>query len=384
MDDSGKLQSPERRQFFKAVGKYGFTTAVVASGAGLLFSEKALAQTAKEENELKKAAEHKIVIASGFALGSGDIYPIMQVDYKKNLQYFTNGKIYVNLAPGGQLGAGADLCQKVQQNTVQIADNSLSNYSPFAPSVDIVNIPFWCGQNSNFVSLVTSKAWQEEVETRMAKRGLKAMWYPLIGPRTIALSKRFKKPARTPEEFKGVKFRIPESQLLQQYIKLASANPIPINWGETPSAIKTGVADGLDPAPQGLFAYGFADLLSWVTLVESVPDAHVWGANLEWFNGLPADVKKGVEQANDITFRQNLAKWPSTHAYSMSGLRKAGVQFYKPTEEEKGKWVEAAGPQRKEWDPYKEKLVGSLKTFDKLYEAAKTPPALWVPEVFTI
>src|SRR3546814_4093429 len=46
----------------------------------------------------------------------------------------------------------------------------------------------------------------------------------------------------------GLKVRVPGSKILQQYYRLAGANPTPVAWGETPTAIKQGVADALDPA----------------------------------------------------------------------------------------------------------------------------------------
>jgi hypothetical protein len=65
-------------------------------------------------------------------LGASRSYPIMQLDLKENIQNATNGKVYVKLAPGGQLGAGGALVQAVQGGTIQCAQHSLSNFAPFA------------------------------------------------------------------------------------------------------------------------------------------------------------------------------------------------------------------------------------------------------------
>ena len=62
-------QSAERRRFLETAGKFGFTTAVVAAAGGSLMSSEALAQTAKEESERKKAAKHTMTIATAYILG---------------------------------------------------------------------------------------------------------------------------------------------------------------------------------------------------------------------------------------------------------------------------------------------------------------------------
>ena len=125
----------ERRQFFKVSAKYGFTTAVVATAGSSLMSGNAVAQTAKEEKERRKNAKYTMTLATAYIIGASRSYPIMQLDFKENVQNMTNGQVYVKLAPG-QLGAGGALDQKVQQGTIQLAQHSLSNFAPFAPVVD--------------------------------------------------------------------------------------------------------------------------------------------------------------------------------------------------------------------------------------------------------
>ena len=103
--------SMERRRFFEVSAKYGFTAAVVAGAAGALISSEASAQMAKEEKDREAAAEHVMTVGTAYILGASRSYPIMQLDFKENIQNATNGKIYVKLAPGGQLGAGGALAQ---------------------------------------------------------------------------------------------------------------------------------------------------------------------------------------------------------------------------------------------------------------------------------
>src|SRR3546814_4717936 len=83
-----------------------------------------------------------MIIATEYRLGASRWYPLMQLNLKENIQNLTVGKIYVKLAPAGQLGTGSVLAQKVQSGTIQAAQHSMSNFSPYAPAVDLVNIPY--------------------------------------------------------------------------------------------------------------------------------------------------------------------------------------------------------------------------------------------------
>jgi len=375
------VQNKDRRRFMEISAKFGFTAAVVALGNGFLWNTEAVAQTANEEKERQKAAKFTMNVATAYILGASRAYPIMQWNFKDNVENATNGQIYVKLAPGGQLGAGSALVQKVQGGTIQAAQHSISNFAPFAPAADVINIPYMCGENQQFINLVTSDTWKGEINPKIEAKGFKALWYCQIDPRTCAIRKGVDGPIKTPDQLQGIKFRVPGSKILQQFYQLLGANPTPVAWGETSSAIKQGVADALDPAVGALFVFGFKEILSWITFNAAVPDAQVYSCNLEWFNGLPKDLQEGVEFASDITFRQNLAMVPAARAYAMAEMTKAGVQFYAPTSEEKKQWVAKAGAQLPAWDDIKKELLGSVDKFDALQEAANTFTGYYVHDV---
>jgi TRAP-type C4-dicarboxylate transport system substrate-binding protein len=367
-----ELKSTERRNFLKLTTGGAFTAAMVAGAGGMLWSTEAVAQTAKEERDRQSAAEHTMTIATAYVYGASRSYPIMQLDLIENIQNATNGKVYVKLAPGGQLGAGGALVQKVQGGTIQAAQHSLANFAAFAPAADLINMPYFCGSNQRFTNLVHSDAWKSDVEAKVEEKGFKPLFYVVIDPRVVAVRKGGAGAVISPSDLDGVNFRVPGSKMLQQYYKMVGANPTPVAWGETPSAIKQGVADALDPSVGALFVFGFKDILSHVTFTQAVPDSQVFSCNLEWFNSMPADIQEGIMIASEITGHQNLAKVPSARNYAMSELRKSGVEFHSLSDDQLAEWKNAGGYQRSEWDSFKVELAGSMDAFTRLEEAAST------------
>ncbi|WP_439144051.1 TRAP transporter substrate-binding protein [Planktotalea sp.] len=377
-EDEKMVASAERRNFLKLSAAGGFTAALVAGAAGTLWSTEAAAQTANEERDREKAAEHTMTIATAYVLGASRSYPIMQLDLKENIQNATNGKVYVKLAPGGQLGAGGALVQAVQGGTIQAAQHSLSNFAPFASTVDLINMPYLCGSNQRFTNLVNSDFWKGSVEPKVEENGFKALFYVNIDPRVVAVRKGGAGAVLSPSDLDGVKFRVPGSKMLQQYYRMVGANPTPVAWGETPSAIKQGVADALDPSVGALYVFGFKDILSHVTFTQAVPDSQVYSCNLEWFNSMPADVQEGIMWGSEMTAHQNLSKVPSARAYAMSELAKSGVEFHSLSEDQLNEWKAAGGYQLAEWDSFKKDLAGSMDNFAKMEEAAGTQGKYYV------
>jgi TRAP-type C4-dicarboxylate transport system substrate-binding protein len=131
----------ERRRFLGATRRYGFTAAVLGLTGGFLTDRRAMAQTMADEAAKQKAAKVTMLFATEYKVEDYVKYPIMQAKYKENVETQSKGQIYCKLHPAGQLGIGAALAQKIQAGTVQGGAVSLSNFSPFTPVVDLINIP---------------------------------------------------------------------------------------------------------------------------------------------------------------------------------------------------------------------------------------------------
>lgn len=369
----------ERRRFLLAARRHGFTAAVLGLTGGFLTDRRAMAQTQADEEAKQKAAKVTMLFASEYKNDDFVKYPIMQSRYKENIEALSKGQIYCKLHPAGQLGIGAALAQKIQAGTVQGGSVSLSNFSPYAPVVDLINIPYWCGDNQRFANLVTSKAWNDEITPKVVAKGYKPLFYFTVDPRTIASRKGFKA-IKTPSDMQGMKMRVPSSKLLQTFYRLTGANPTVVAWGETATAIKQGVADGLDPAIAALATFGFQDLLSNISYIRSVPDAQMFAANAAWYQQLPADLRSAFDGANEKTQIETFAQIEPARTESMRLLRAGGCEFYNPSAGEMKQWMDTCGEQRKEYDEFKVQFAGSLAAFDGFKKAANTQGPITVPD----
>jgi len=372
--------STERRRFLKLSAGFGVTAAMVALSKGALGSQEASAQVVRKEAELKAAAAHTMILGTAYAPGVSRSYPIMQLDFKENIQNASLGKIYVKLASAGQVGASGALARKVQKATIQAGQCSISNFSSFVPEVDLINIPYWCSENQKFVNLVTSDLWQKEIHPKIEARGFKPLWYPCIDPRTTALGKDFEEPIKTPEQLRGIKFRIPNSNMLQRLYQRLGANPTLVEWVEAATAIRRGYVDALDPCVGALYVFGFKNLLSHITFTDIVHDAQIYFCNLEWFNRLSMPFRETIDFASEMTMRQNHAKVPAARAHAEMQMAAAGVKFYRLSSDEREQWTSRVGSHLAIWNDVKKNLAGSLSKFDEFKEAADTTGNYYISE----
>jgi len=374
------LRSSERRRFLKLSAGYGITAAMVALSKNALGSDEIAYQVSRKESELKAAAEHHMILGTAYAPGVSRSYPIMQLDFKENIQNASLGKIYVQLAHSGKVGASVALARKVQKATIQAGQCSISNFAPFVPEVDLINIPYWCSENQKFVNLVTSDTWKNEIHPKIEARGLKPLWYPCIDPRTLAMGKGVKEKITTPDQMRGIKFRIPNSKMLQRTYHLLHANPVLVEWVNAAVAIRTGHVDALDPALGALYVFGFKNLLSQITFADIAHDAQIFFCNLEWYRRLPQPLRASIDFASEMTMRQNHAKVPAARAHAEMQMTAAGVKLQRLSPDEKDQWRQKFGAQLAAWDDVKKQLAGSLRQFDKFQEAAETTGNYYVPK----
>ena len=377
--DHNELRRQQRRNFLSAAKRYGFTAAVLGASGGFLTDRKAMAQTMADEEKKQKEAKVTMLFATEYKIEDYVKYPIMQSKYKENVEAQSKGQIYTKLFPAGQLGIGAALAQKIQAGTVQGGAVSLSNFSPYAPVVDMINIPYWCGDNQRFANLVTSKTWNDEITPKVSAKGYQPLFYFTVDPRTVASRKGYKL-VKVPSDMQGMKMRVPPSKLLQTFYRLAGANPTVVPWGETATAIKQGVADGLDPAIAALATFGFHDLLSNISYVKSVPDAQMFAANAAWYQQLPKDLRSAFDAANEQTQQETFAQIEKARTESIRILRAGGCEFYTPNDAEMAQWVESCGEQRKEYEEFKVAFAGTLANFDKFKAAANTKGPITVAD----
>lgn len=317
--------------------------------------------------------------ATAYAEGTTEFYPVMQNEFIENIENETDGEITVNHHPNGVLGAGSELADQVQNNTIQVAQFSFSNFSPYADAVDLVNLPYFAGTNQSFVNLVTSDAWDEIVHKNVRENGFEPLFYLVIDPRAVGFGEGID-PAMTASEMEGLRHRIPGSEILGQAWEMIGANPTPVAWGETPSAIQEGVADSLHTAPEAYVAFGFEEILSDIVLTNMVEDAQVYAVNHDWYTSLPEDLQDSVQQAAIQTFEQNLEQVTVSRENSYEVLEEAGVTIHSLNDGQLSEWQDAMGYQRSEWDDWKTDLAGDMETFERLEAATQEQSEFSVDE----
>jgi tripartite ATP-independent transporter DctP family solute receptor len=193
------------------------------------------------------------------------------------------------------------------------------------------------------------------------KTGVRYLAYGNIGFRhTLTVAK----PVRTPADFVGLKIRVPPSPAFVNAFKLLGANPTPIPGGEMYTALKTGVVDGVEGAPDILLDFKMFEVAKNYSLTGHIyTDIPLVIADRLWQKMTPDRQKAFMEAARAAElYERELIKQGESATFDT--LRKSGVTIVN---------VDTA-PMRAKMTPYYDefaKRIGGPALITQTLDAAK-------------
>ncbi len=160
--------------------------------------------------------------------------------FKQYVEEKSNGEIEVSLFYSGQLGDESEAFKNVQKGSLPFAVGGIANLVPFEKRLGILNLPYLFDNLDQVVAGTNGKA-AELLQGYALKAGFRVLCWTYTDFRWISNSKH---PIKNINDIKGLKFRVPQSNVLIAAYKAFGGSPTPISWAETFTALQQGVVDG--------------------------------------------------------------------------------------------------------------------------------------------
>jgi C4-dicarboxylate-binding protein DctP len=266
---------------------------------------------------------------------------------KNEIEARSNGRIAVELYPGGQLGGVESTVNQVRQNIIQASDPSEGHFATTYPEIQVFSIPYLFLNRDVAWEVLDGEFGQRMIEDMAAKTGIRPlMWSENGGFRHYSNNV---KPIRSPADMAGLKIRTMNSPLHMEIVKNLGASPTPIAWAELYTSLQTGVVDGQENAISTFLVPKLEEVQNNIVL-----DGHVYSVNTviiseQWYQSLPDDLKAAVQQAAKVSLTVNRGLTVSNEIMGMEYLRENGVEIYAPTLEEKRQFQEATKDPAIDW-----------------------------------
>ncbi len=211
----------------------------------------------------------------------------------------------VEVYPNSQLYKDKEELEALQLGAVQMLAPSNSKFGPIGiKDFEVFDLPFLL-PNLTALRKVTDGPIGQKMLKLLDAKGMVGLAYWDNGFKEMSANK----PLHMPEDYKGQKFRIQSSKVLEAQFRLLGATPQVMAFSEVYQALQTGVVDGQENTPSNIYTQKFYEVQKYTALTNHGYIGYVVVVNKKFWDGLPADIRGQLEKAmNEATslLQQNL------------------------------------------------------------------------------
>ncbi|MBK1789936.1 TRAP transporter substrate-binding protein [Persicirhabdus sediminis] len=213
----------------------GLLAGVVVATAGFAFrlkQSKSSGQAAGGRVELKLA--HGLVESHPVHMG--------MLYMKKRVEELSGGSMTIEIHPGGVLGSETASIESLQSGALDMTKASSNTLESFVPIMSAYNLPYVFQDREHYWKVLDSELGNEMLASGLDKK-LRGLTYYDAGSRSFYMTK---KSVVTPDDLKGQKIRVMNSNIAINSMRQLGASPTPISYGELYSALQQGTVDGAE------------------------------------------------------------------------------------------------------------------------------------------
>lgn len=205
-----------------------FRSLLIAAGIATLSFAPAAAQTTMNVGWATPLDSSNGIFASKFA---------------ERLQELTDGEIEVRLRPSAQIATEDDAMTAMQLGTVDSYLVSVNNISPHFELMDVFVLPYVFRTKDHALNVIDGEVGKYLRDKLFAQTGIHLLTFNNISSRDFYNTRR---PINEMSDFSGLKVRVPQNEVMLATFRAFGAEPVPMAWSETPTALQTGTIDGAD------------------------------------------------------------------------------------------------------------------------------------------
>lgn len=204
----------------------------------------------------------------------------------------SNGELQFDFYGGEQLGSDAVMLEGMQTNLVQGVGDSIDIYAPYSADLNIMSMAFAFESTEHLYKYLESD-YGKEALGKLEDQGFHIVNYHFEkNPRCFF----GKKPITSPDDMKGMKFRIPNIPIWEKNFSTLGAVPTVIAWSEYTYALQQGVVDGGECTYENIVPMGFYEYCKYYTMVEYAYPLECICMATEAWNSLTPEQQKLVEE----------------------------------------------------------------------------------------
>ena len=221
-------------------------------------------------------------------------YGVLATKFKELVEEYTDGSVEVKLRCCGQIASEDDAFKAMQLGTVDAYFVSQNNVSPHWPLMDVFVLPYIFESADHLVAVVDGPVGDEMRERILTDAGVHLLTFGGPSYRDFFNSER---PIETMADMDGLKIRVPKNEVMLDTFAAFGAEPVPLAWSETPTALQTGTIDGGDNGTNVIQEMKFYEFAPYLTVLDHFVGVSPLFASDRFMSGLDDAQREAVERA---------------------------------------------------------------------------------------
>jgi tripartite ATP-independent transporter DctP family solute receptor len=291
---------------------------------GALIATSGFALFLRGSNDASTGGNAKIVLKLGHGLDvSHPVHKAMEF-MNERLGELSGGTVEIDIYPSSVLGSEVQCIEQLQAGSLAMTKTSTASVENFLPEMSVFGLPYLFRGEEHYWAVLGSDIGKELLEAMQVK-DLRGLCYYDSGSRNFYTKD---KPILTPDDLKGLKIRVMNSNTAMQMVKALGAYPTPIAWGELYTALAQGTVDGAENNPPSFTTNKHYEICRHFSLDghTMVPDVLIIGTKT--WQSLDPQVKKWVQQAADESSVFQRKLWKEKTIQSLEEAKADGVKVY--------------------------------------------------------
>jgi C4-dicarboxylate transporter DctM subunit len=215
--------------------------------------------------------------------------------FAEQVEEESDGRMTVNIFPNEQLSGGDTVAglEQLMNGEKELSFNSTIIYAGIDPQFGAVNAPFLYSDLEQARG-VLEETGIEAYREISAEKNVQLLAMGESGFRQLTNSVR---PIHTPEDLRGVKFRIPGIGLFDDIYQQLGANPTTMAFSEVFTALQQGTIEGQENPIDIIYTSGLEEVQDHLTVWNYVYDPLILGMNKDVYDALSPEDQAIVEEA---------------------------------------------------------------------------------------
>ncbi|TWU30459.1 Sialic acid-binding periplasmic protein SiaP precursor [Bythopirellula polymerisocia] len=293
---------------------------------GVLLSTGVFALCVRHFNSDPQNGGSGLVLKLGHSLDQQHPVHLALEHMAERLQQKSAGTVELQIFPNGQLGSETECIEQLQRGALAMTKTSTAPLESFLPEFSIFGVPYLFRDDEHAWRVYTGEIGKELLQ-KGSEVGLRGLCYLDAGARSFYT---VNKPILKPDDLKGLKIRVQESQTAMELVEALGGSPTPMSFGELYTGLQQGMVDGAENNPPSFYSNRHFEVCKHLSLDEHarVPDILLISESV-WKN-LPPHVQQWVQEAADEAAEFQRELWEEKTAEVLEDVQKEGVTIDHP------------------------------------------------------